>query len=84
MCVASWSGPSNDLLNVSNQDEWQKENLLPKVLPELLARKVIKPNRVKLIAEGSFESRVATGLDLLRHNKVSGEKVVIKVGESDA
>jgi len=29
--------------------------------------------------EGTLKERVATGLDLLRNNKVSGEKVVVKV-----
>ncbi|KAJ7068866.1 chaperonin 10-like protein [Mycena belliarum] len=58
---------------------YMKENLMPKILPELLAKGIITPNRIRLLDEGSFEQRVAAGLDLLRNNKVSGEKVVVKV-----
>lgn len=56
-----------------------KTNLMPKILPSLLASGIIKPNRVRLLDQGTFKERVAVGLDLLRNNKVSGEKVVVKV-----
>ncbi|KAF9052400.1 GroES-like protein, partial [Hymenopellis radicata] len=59
--------------------EYLKENLMPKILPSLLEQGIIQPNRVKLLAEGSLKDRVAVGLDLLRNNKVSGEKVVVKI-----
>jgi hypothetical protein len=52
---------------------------MPKILPSLLESGIIKPNRVRLIDQGSFKERVATGLDLLRNNKISAEKVVVKV-----
>ncbi|KAK0466201.1 chaperonin 10-like protein [Desarmillaria tabescens] len=58
---------------------FQKENVMPKILPELLEKGIIQPNRVHLLDEGSFKDRVAVGLDLLRHNKVSGEKLVVKI-----
>jgi hypothetical protein len=29
--------------------------------------------------QGSFQDRVIAGLDLLRNNKVSGEKVIVKI-----
>ncbi|KAJ6456111.1 chaperonin 10-like protein [Mycena sanguinolenta] len=61
------------------QNEYLKENLMPKILPELLASGLIQPNRVRLLDEGTFEERVGAGLDLLRNNKVSGEKVVVKI-----
>ncbi|KAJ7464601.1 chaperonin 10-like protein [Mycena latifolia] len=61
------------------QNEYLKDNLMPKILPQLLAAGIIQPNRVRLLDQGTFKERVATGLDLLRNNKVSGEKVVVKV-----
>ncbi|KAJ6534647.1 chaperonin 10-like protein [Mycena vulgaris] len=61
------------------QNEYMKENLMPKILPQLLAAGLIQPNRVRLLDQGTFKERVATGLDLLRNNKVSGEKVIVKV-----
>lgn len=52
---------------------------MPQILPALLEAGHIKPARVRLMDEGSFKERVGTGLELLRENKISGEKVVVKV-----
>jgi hypothetical protein len=54
---------------------------MPKILPDLLAKGHIKPNRVKLLdnMQGSLKDRVKEGLELLRQNRVSGEKVVVKI-----
>ncbi|KAF9011138.1 chaperonin 10-like protein [Cyathus striatus] len=60
-------------------DSVLKEKLMPKILPELLASGAIEPNRVRLLDQGSFKDRVELGLDLLRNNKIRGEKVVVKV-----
>ncbi|KAK7464437.1 hypothetical protein VKT23_006605 [Stygiomarasmius scandens] len=62
------------------ENSYLKENLMPKILPHLLESGTIQPNRMRLLDEsfGSLEERVGTGLDLLRNNKVSGEKVVVK------
>ncbi|KAJ7463390.1 chaperonin 10-like protein [Mycena galericulata] len=60
-------------------NEYLKANLMPKILPELLASGIIQPNRVRLLDQGSLKDRVETGLDLLRNNKISGEKVIVKV-----
>ncbi|KAJ7698970.1 chaperonin 10-like protein [Mycena rosella] len=61
------------------QNEYLKANLMPKILPHLLETGLIQPNRVRLLDQGTFKERVAIGLDLLRNNKVSGEKIVVKV-----
>ncbi|KAF7356305.1 PKS-ER domain-containing protein [Mycena venus] len=61
------------------QNEYLKNNLMPKILPDLLASGLIQPNRVRLLDQGTFKERVGTGLDLLRNNKISGEKVIVKV-----
>jgi hypothetical protein len=53
---------------------------MPKILPDLLLKGIVTPNRIKLLDKGSFKDRVTEGLDLLRNNKVSREKVVVKVG----
>jgi hypothetical protein len=54
---------------------------MPTILPDLLAKGHIEPNRVKLLdsKQGSLKDRVKEGLQLLRENKVSGEKVVVKI-----
>ncbi|KAK0500854.1 chaperonin 10-like protein [Armillaria luteobubalina] len=62
------------------ENAFQKENVMPKILPKLLEKGLIQPNRVQLLDQGTFKERVVAGLDLLRHNKVSGEKLVVKIG----
>lgn len=52
---------------------------MPKILPQLLETRVIQPNRVRLLNEGTFKERVEKALDLFRNNKISGEKVVITI-----
>ena len=59
-----------------------KENLMPKILPQLLADKLIQPSRVRLFQNGTFKERAEEALDLIRHNKISGEKAIIRVGSS--
>ncbi|KDQ09136.1 hypothetical protein BOTBODRAFT_138161 [Botryobasidium botryosum FD-172 SS1] len=61
------------------QNETLRQKLMPEILPGLLASGDLKPNRVRLFDTGSFEERVKAGLDVLRNNQVSGEKVVVKV-----
>ncbi|KAL5533781.1 hypothetical protein ACEPAG_241 [Sanghuangporus baumii] len=60
-----------------HEDPIARENFLQKILPQLLEKRVIRPNPIRLFKEGPLLDRVKTGLDLLRNNKVSGEKVVI-------
>lgn len=60
-------------------NEYLKEHLMPKILPALLASGLIQPNRVQLLKEGTLKERVEKGLDLLRRNVVSGEKIVVQI-----
>jgi hypothetical protein len=67
------------LISLSPQNDYLRENLFPKVLPPLLASGAIQPNKVRLLDQGSLKDRVIEGLELLRTNKVSGEKVIVKM-----
>ncbi|KAL5535938.1 hypothetical protein ACEPAF_4032 [Sanghuangporus sanghuang] len=60
-----------------HEDPIARENFLQKILPQLLEKRIIRPNPIRLFKEGPLLDRAKTGLDLLRNNKVSGEKVVI-------
>ncbi|KAF7308210.1 PKS-ER domain-containing protein [Mycena chlorophos] len=61
-------------------NEFLKNELMSKILPPLLAKGIITPNRVRLLDRGAtLKERVEEGLDLLRNNKVSGEKIIVKV-----
>jgi len=61
------------------QDEVLKEKLLPVILPDLLQKGLIQPTRFRVMDQGGLQERVEEALDLFRHNKVSGEKLVIKI-----
>ncbi|KAF9469625.1 carbamoyl-phosphate synthase L chain, ATP binding domain-containing protein [Collybia nuda] len=65
------------------KDQYLADNLLPKILPSLLEAGHIKPNRVRLMEEGSFKERVSNGLDLLRNAKLGGDKVIVKIPQSN-
>ncbi|KAG6808566.1 hypothetical protein H0H92_003704, partial [Tricholoma furcatifolium] len=60
------------------EDPFLKDNLSSKIIPSLLETGIVTPNRVRLIDQGTFTERVEQGLNLLRNNKISGEKVVVK------
>ena len=60
-----------------HDDTFSRENIMPVILPRLLERDEIRANPVRLLKDGSVLERVNAGLELLRKNKVSGEKVVI-------
>ncbi|KAJ7283230.1 chaperonin 10-like protein [Mycena rebaudengoi] len=64
------------------ENQYLKDNLMSKILPQLLANGIIKPNKVRLLDQGTFKERVAVGLDLLRNNTISGEKIIVKVSDT--
>lgn len=61
------------------QEKYAQETIMPIALPQLLKGGQLKANRIRLLDQGPLKQRVETGLDLLRNNKISGEKVVVKV-----
>ena len=52
---------------------------MPKIFPLIFEKGILKPNRVRLLKDGTLEERVEEGLDLLRNNRISGEKVVEEI-----
>ena len=61
------------------QDKRLERDLMPKIVPQLLEDGLMKPNKIRLLDQGTFEERVGLGLELLRNNQIRGEKVVVKV-----
>ena len=61
-----------------HSDPFAREHFMPRWLPVLLERGEVKPNAVRLLKGGSLLERVKEGVDLLHHNKISGEKVVVE------
>ncbi|KAJ7509826.1 chaperonin 10-like protein [Mycena galericulata] len=64
------------------ENEYLWDNLMPKILPELLAAGIIQPNRVRLLDQGTLKERVAVGLDLLRITRSAGRKSWLRLPES--
>lgn len=61
------------------QDEHLRNHLMPNILPRLLSLGKITPSPVQLMDEGSFKERVESGFQLLKNNKASGKRVIVKV-----
>ncbi|KAJ4464104.1 chaperonin 10-like protein [Lentinula edodes] len=63
------------------QVPYLKDNAMTNILPTLLEKNIIEPIKIRLLDEsyGSLKDRVEVGLDLIRNNKVSGERVIVKV-----
>lgn len=53
---------------------------MPVILPELLEKGLIEPTRYRTMDQGSLQQRAERALELLRNNKISGEKVIVKMG----
>ncbi|TEB38676.1 GroES-like protein [Coprinellus micaceus] len=62
------------------KDKRLADTLIPVFLPKLIGIG-LQPNRVRLLNHADLLTRVKDGFDLLRQNKISGEKLVIKVGQ---
>lgn len=52
---------------------------MPKILPQLLEKGYIQGNKIIMLNEGSLTERVAKALNLHRQNKLSGDKIVVKI-----
>ncbi|KAI5115942.1 hypothetical protein M0805_004939 [Coniferiporia weirii] len=61
------------------EDAFARDNFMPKILPQLLESGLLRPNPVRLMKDGTLKERVEEGLDLLRNNKISGEKVIVEM-----
>ena len=52
---------------------------MPKILPHLLERDLIKPNTIRCFEDDSMLERAKFAFDLLRKNEANGEKMVISI-----
>lgn len=62
-------------------NEFFKYHLQPDIMPELLEKGVIKPNKQRVVEGKTLLERAEKALDLLRQRDVSGEKLVWRVAE---
>jgi threonine dehydrogenase-like Zn-dependent dehydrogenase len=68
-----------ELIDKLAQNEYLRDNLMPKILPRLLEEAIIQPNRVRLFDQGSLQDRCQEALDIVRNGQVNGKKVIVKV-----
>ncbi|KAG8627650.1 hypothetical protein KVT40_005133 [Elsinoe batatas] len=66
------------------ENKFHAEHLQRTVMPELIAKGVITPNRVRLIEGKDMLERAEKVLSLLRNRAVSGEKLVFKLDDEDS
>lgn len=62
-------------------NEFLKEHLQSEIMPDLLAKGLIQPNKQRVVEGATLLERAEKALALFRNGEVSGEKVVWKVAE---
>ncbi|KAH8592926.1 chaperonin 10-like protein [Bisporella sp. PMI_857] len=63
------------------QNEFFKNHLQPKIMPELLRSGAVKPNRYRIIEGKTLLERAQAAMDALRRKEASGERLVWRVSE---
>ncbi|KAJ4422001.1 hypothetical protein N0V82_003398 [Gnomoniopsis sp. IMI 355080] len=63
------------------ENEFFKNHLQPSIMPELLAKGLIQPNKQRIVEGATLLERAKKALTLLRERDVSGEKLVWRVAE---
>lgn len=63
------------------ENEFFKNHLQPEIMPELLRRGLIKPNKERIVQGATLLERAERALALLRQRDVSGEKLVWRIAE---
>ncbi|KAH8100045.1 GroES-like protein [Cristinia sonorae] len=64
------------------KNERMKRDLQLKIIPSLLGRGLIKPNRYREVKGESLLEKVTEAVDLLRRGAVSGERLVFRVAKT--
>lgn len=63
------------------EDEYLKWHLQPEIMPAMLARGLVRPNKQRVVEGETLLERAEKALSLLRDQAVSGEKLVWRVAE---
>ncbi|TPX08765.1 uncharacterized protein E0L32_009705 [Thyridium curvatum] len=63
------------------ENEFFKYHLMPEIVPDLLAKGVIQPNRYKVVEGPTMLERAQGALDILRGKAQSGEKIIWRVSD---
>ena len=66
---------------IGGQNEFNKYNLQPIVMPELLKQGIIIPNRYRIIEGSTMLERAQKAVDALRRKEASGERLVWRISE---
>ncbi|EIN13304.1 GroES-like protein [Punctularia strigosozonata HHB-11173 SS5] len=63
------------------KNEWFRDHLQPELLPALLEKGLIKPNKIRVVEGSTPLERLQNAIDSLANGAVSGEKLVVRIGE---
>lgn len=63
------------------ENDFFKNHLQPEIMPELLAKGLIQPNKQHIVEGATLLERAEKALALLRQRDVSGEKLVWRIAE---
>ena len=63
--------------------QFHAEHLQPEIMPTLLEKGIIKPNRRKIVEGPTLLARAQKALDMLRRKEVSGERLVWRVADRE-
>ena len=75
---------NNGLIKTSvaeQQNKFHAKHLQPEIMPFLVEKGVIKPNKQKIVEGKTLLERAQNALDALRRKEVSGERLVWRVSE---
>ena len=66
------------------QNDFFREHLQSRIVPELLATGIVKPNKQRIVEGATLLQRAQNALDLLRRKDVRGERLVWRVSDLGA
>lgn len=84
--VANWAPgtlPIGVRTHFYQQNEFNAENLQRVIIPELLEKRIVRPNKIRIVEGKSMLDRAERCLELLRGKKVRGEKLVWRLDYED-
>ncbi|KAB8301416.1 hypothetical protein EYC80_003285 [Monilinia laxa] len=60
-----------------------KAQLQSEIMPKLLAKSIVKPNKIKFVEGKTLLERAQKALDALRRKQASGERLVWRIAGDD-
>jgi len=59
-----------------------KEKLQPKIMPDLVGKGLIKPNRYRLVEGATLLERAQSAFDVFKRGEGTPERLIVKIAEA--